>query len=374
MPQEQWPASRPERNAQENAQEPVRPRSNRPEGTAMSFAAITDRRAIIRAGGLAALGALSPNFLSSRAFAQQKLVLKASDVHPEGYPTVAAVESLGKKLESATNGRISVQMYAAMQLGGEKEAIEQAQIGAIQLARVSVGAIGPVVNELNVLNLPFLFRNTAHMERVIDGDIGTELLDKVTNDPKIGLVALCWMDAGARNVYDTKKPIKDIADLKGLKIRVIGNPMFVDMMNALGGNGVAMGYDQVFSALQTGVVDGAENNLPSYVFDNHYTVAKYYTRTEHLIVPEILVLSRKTWDALSKEDQDLMRKLAREAQLEERDLWNKYEAAALEKAKAAGNQIIDVADKKPFQDAVKPVWDKYGPKFADTIKRISAVE
>jgi TRAP-type C4-dicarboxylate transport system substrate-binding protein len=182
------------------------------------------------------------------------------------------------------------------------------------------------------------------------------------------------MDAGARNVYDTKKPIKDIADLKGLKIRVIGNPMFVDMMNALGGNGVAMGYDQVFSALQTGVVDGAENNLPSYVFDNHYTVAKYYTRTEHLIVPEILVFSRKTWDTLSKDDQDIIRKLAREAQLEERDLWNKYETAALEKAKAAGNQIIDVTDKKPFQDAVKPVWDKYGPKFADTINRIQAVQ
>ncbi len=301
-------------------------------------------------------------------------MLKASDVHPEGYPTVAAVENLGKKLDSATGGRLSVQMYAAMQLGGEKEAIEQAQIGAIQLARVSVGTLGPVINDLNVLNLPFLFRNTAHMEKVIDGDIGAELLDKVTNDPKAGLVALCWMDAGARNLYDTKRPIRSIADLKGLKIRVIGNPMFVDMMNALGGNGVAMGYDQVFSALQTGVVDGAENNLPSYVFDNHYQAAKYYSLTQHLIVPEILVFSRKTWDTLSKDDQDLLRKLAREAQLDERDLWNKYEMAALEKAKAAGNQIIDISDKTPFQDAVKPVWDKYGPKFADMIKRIEAVQ
>ena len=333
-----------------------------------------DRRTAIRLGGVAALGMLSRDFLATPALAQQKTVLKASDVHPEGYPTVAAVESLGKKLESATNGRYSVQMYAAMQLGGEKEAIEQAQIGAIQLARISVGALGPVISDLNVINLPFLFRNTAHMQKVIDGDIGTELLDKVTNDPKAGLVALCWMDAGARNLYNTKRPIKTIADLKGLKFRVIGNPMFVDMMNALGGNGVAMGYDQVFSALQTGVVDGAENNLPSYVFDNHYQVAKYYTRSEHLIVPEILILSRKTWDAMSKDDQALMQKLGREAQLEERDLWNKYEAAALDKAKAAGCEIIDIADKKPFQDAVKPVWDKYGPKFADVIKRIEAVQ
>jgi tripartite ATP-independent transporter DctP family solute receptor len=312
--------------------------------------------------------------LSSGALAQQKLVLKASDVHPAGYPTVVAVEHLGDKLAKATNGRLSVQMYAAMQLGGEKEAIEQAQIGAIQLARVSVGALGPVISDLNVLNLPFLFRDTAHMQKVIDGAIGQELLDKVTGNPNAGLVGLCWMDAGARSLYDTKKPIKTIADLKGLKVRVMGNPMFVDMMNALGGNGVAMGYDQVFSALQTGVVDGAENNPPSFVFDNHYQVAKYYTLTEHLIVPEILVLSRKTWDALSKEDQALMRKLAREAQLEERALWQSYETNAIEKAKAAGIEIIPVADKAPFQAAVKPVWEKYGPRFAELIKRIQAVE
>src|SRR5712675_1167347 len=181
--------------------------------------------------------------LGSAAIAQQKLILKASDVHPAGYPTVVAVENLGKKLEAATQGRLSVQMYAAMQLGGEKEAIEQAQVGAIQLARVSVGTLGPVIDDLNVFNLPFLFRNTAHMQKVIDGDIGTELLDKVSNNDKAGLIGLCWMDAGARSVYDTRKPIKSIADLKGLKVRVMGNPMFVDMMNALGGNGVAMGYD-----------------------------------------------------------------------------------------------------------------------------------
>ena len=308
-----------------------------------------DRRAFIRLGaGLGAgLGArfgagtavagLAGN-LATPAFAQQKLALKASDVHPAGYPTVAAVESLGKKLEAATQGRLSVQMFASMQLGGEKEAIEQAQVGAIQLARVSVGTLGPVIDELNVFNLPFLFRNTAHMQKVIDGDIGTELLDKVSNNDKAGLIGLCWMDAGARSVYTIKKPVHTIADLKGLKIRVIGNPMFVDMMNALGGNGVAMGYDQVFSALQTGVVDGAENNPPSYVFDNHYTVAKYYTLTQHLIVPEILVFSRKTWDTLSKDDQALVKKFGREAQAEERVLWNKYEASAHGKSQSRGQR------------------------------------
>ena len=305
------------------------------------------------------------------AFAQT--TLKASDVHPPGYPTVAAVESLGKKLEAATNGRLTVQIFASMLLGGEKEAIEQAQVGALQFARVSVGTIGPVIDDLNVFNLPFLFRNTAHMQKVIDGALGSELLDKVTANEKAGLVGLCWMDAGARSFYNTKHPIKSIADLKGLKVRVIGNPMFVDMANALGANGVAMGYDQVFSALQTGVIDGAENNPPSFVFDNHYQVAKNYTLTEHLIVPEILVFSRKSWDSLSKDDQALIKKFGGEAQAEERVLWAEYEKQAMDKARSGGVQIVETIDKQPFQDAVKPVWDKYGPRFSELVKRIQAV-
>ncbi len=328
------------------------------------------RRDLLTLAGAATLAAASP---LRQARAEPATVLKASDVHPEGYPTVQAVENMGKKLEQATGGRIGIQMYASMQLGGEKEAIEQAQIGALQLARVSVGALGPVVSDLNVFNLPFLFRNTEHMEKVIDGPIGQAMLDKVTDNPQVKLIGLCWMDAGARNVYDSKKPIRTIEDLKGQKVRVMGNPMFVDMMNALGGNGVAMGYDQVFSALQTGVVDGAENNPPSFVFDNHYQVAKYYSLTEHLIVPEMLVFSRVGWDKLAPGDQGLIKKVSREAQLDERQLWQKVEAEAMTRMKAAGIEIIPIADKEPFQDAVKPVWDKYGAKYADLIKQIQAV-
>jgi tripartite ATP-independent transporter DctP family solute receptor len=324
---------------------------------------------------LLAAGLVTLAFTTGSAVAQDKMIFKASDVHPAGYPTVVAVENLGKKLSAVTNGRYSVQMYPAMQLGGEKEAIEQAQVGAIQIARVSVGALGPVVDDLNVFNLPYVFRDTAHMQKVIDGQIGQDLLDKVTNSGK-GLIGLCWMDAGARNFYNTKKPIKTVADLKGMKVRVMGNPMFVDMANSMGGNGVAMGYDQVFSALQTGVVDGAENNPPSFVFDNHYQVAKFYTVDEHLIVPEMLVFSKKAWDAMSKDDQALLVKFSKEAQQEERKLWEAYEKQAMDKAKTAGIQIIEVsaADKKVFQDAVKPVWDKYGPKYADMVKRIQEVK
>jgi tripartite ATP-independent transporter DctP family solute receptor len=321
--------------------------------------------------GLGAAGLTAGLTLSANA--QTKAVFKASDVQPPGYPTVAATENLGKKLSEATQSRLSIQMYPSMQLGGEKETIEQTQIGAIQMLRVSVGSMGPIVDDINVINMPFLFKNIAHANKMMDGPIGQELLDKITASPNANLVALCWMDSGARSLYNTKHPIKSIEDIKGLKFRVIGNPIFVDMMNALGGNGVAMGYDQVFSALQTGVIDGAENNMPSYVFSNHYTAAKYVSLTEHLMIPEMLVFSKRIWNTLSADDQNLIRKFAREAQLEERELWNQYEQKALEKAKAAGSQIIEIADKTPFQNAVKPVWDKYGPKYQDMIKRIQGI-
>ena len=330
------------------------------------------RRDFIKIGaGLGAAG-LATGF-AWPACAQAKMVFKASDVQPAGYPTVAATENLGKKLAEATNGRLSVQMYPSMQLGGEKETIEQTQIGAIQLLRVSAGTMGPIVDDINVVNMPFLFKSIAHSEKMMDGPIGQELLDKITASPNANLVALCWMNSGARSLYNSKHPIKSIENVKGLKFRVIGNPIFIEMMNSLGGNGVAMGYDQVFSALQTGVIDGAENNPPSYVFSNHYTAAKYYSLTEHLVIPEVLVFSKRAWANLSADDQNLLKKFAREAQLEQRELWKKYEQLAMDKAKAAGSEITEINDKTPFQKAVKPVWDKYGPKYQDMINRIQAI-
>jgi tripartite ATP-independent transporter DctP family solute receptor len=326
----------------------------------------------LSAGLGAGLGAATLAPISSGR-AQTKAVFKAADVQPVGYPTVAAVESMGKKLAEATQGRLSIQTYPSAQLGAEKETIEQTQIGAIQMLRVSAGAVGPIVDDINVVNMPFLFKNVAQSWKMMDGEIGQELLDKITASPNANLVGLCWMDSGARSFYNTKHPIKSIADVHGLKLRVIGNPIFIDMVNSLGGNGIAMGYDQVFSSLQTGVIDGAENNPPSYVFSNHYTAAKYYSLTEHLIIPEILCFSKRSWTGLSADDQALVKKFAREAQLEERELWKKYETTAMEKAKAAGCEIVEIADKKPFQDAVKPVWDKYGPKYQAMIQRIQAL-
>ena len=304
--------------------------------------------------------------------AHAQTVLKAHDTHPAGYPTVAAMESLGKKLETATSGRIKLQMFPGAVLGQEKEAVEQTQLGAIQIARISLGVIGPIVPEVNVFNMPFVFRDIAHMRKVIDGTVGDELLAKVTASPA-RLVALGWMDGGSRSLY-TKKPVRSPADLKGLKIRMMGNPLFVDTMNAMGGNGISMAYGEVFTSLQTGVIDGAENNPPSYFTANHYTTpAKYYAQTHHLIIPEIFVMSKVAWDKLTPADQALIKKLSREAQLEQRALWDKSVEDYSAKLKAAGVEFINV-DQKPFYDATAPVRAKYGEKLADLMKQIDAVK
>ncbi|MFL4980715.1 MAG: TRAP transporter substrate-binding protein [Xanthobacteraceae bacterium] len=329
-----------------------------------------ERRKVI----LAVLFAFGGLGLGGPAWAQQKGVLKATDVHPLGYPTVEAVVRMGKKLGEATSGRIGIQMYPSMQLGGEKEMIEQAQVGALAIARVSVGPMGPIVPEFNVFNLPFMFRDAAHMEKVIDGPIGDELLNKLSDHPTANLIGLCWMNAGTRHVYNSKKPIRSVEDLKGLKIRMMGNPVFVDTMNALGGNGVSMGFDQVVNAMQTGVVDGAENNEPTYTTGQHYRYAKYFSLTGHLMIPEVLVFSKKVFAALAKDDQELIRRLARDAQQEERTLWYEMEKKSIAQMKEAGAEIIDIADKKPFQAAVKPVWDKYGAQLSALIDRIQNVK
>ena len=326
---------------------------------------MTKRRTLIQATVAAACA-------SVLGLASAQTVLKAADVHPAGYPTVVAVEAMGKKLEAASQGRYKFQMFPGSVLGDEKAMIEQTQVGAIQLLRTSLGPVGPVVPEVNVFNMPFVFRDVAHMRAVIDGPIGQELLDKISASPA-KMVALAWMDGGSRSLY-TKKPVRTPADLKGQKIRMMGNPLFVDTMNAMGGNGIAMAYGEVFTSLQTGVIDGAENNPPSYFTANHYnTPAKYYSQTNHLIIPEILVMSKVAWDKLTPADQATVKKLAREAQMEQRQIWDKSVAEYSAKLKAAGVEFINI-DNKPFFDATAPVRAKYGARNADLMQRIGAVQ
>ncbi len=327
---------------------------------------MTFRRKLIAAATLAAVAFTAP------LVAQAQIILKAADVHPEGYPNVVAIQSLGKKLEAATNGKYKLTMFPGGVLGGEKEMIEQTQVGAINILRTSLGPLGPVVPDVNVFNMPFVFRSEAHMRAVIDGPIGQEILDKITASPA-KMVALGWMDGGSRSLY-TKKPVRTPADLKGQKVRMMGNPLFVDTMNAMGGNGIAMGYGEVFSALQTGVLDGAENNPPSMFTSNHYNAgAKYYSQTNHLIIPEIFVMSKVTWDKMTPEEHTLVKKFSREAQFEQRALWDKSVAEYSAKLKAAGVEFIPV-DQKVFYDATASVRAKYGAPYADLIKRIEATK
>jgi tripartite ATP-independent transporter DctP family solute receptor len=314
--------------------------------------------------------ALSAAMLLPAIAHAQNIVLKSHDTHPAGYPTVVAIESMGKKLDAATQGRIKVQMFPGAVLGQEKEAVEQTQLGAIQIARISLGVMGPVVSEVNVFNMPFVFRDEKHMRAVIDGPIGQEILDKVTASPA-KLVGLGFMDGGSRSLY-TKKKVMKPEDLKGQKVRMMGNPLFVDTMNAMGGNGIAMAYGEVFTALQTGVIDGAENNPPSFVTANHYTTgAKFYAQTNHLIIPEIFVMSKVAWDKFSPADQTLIKRLSREAQLEQRGLWDKAVEENVAKLKAAGVEFVAV-DQKPFFDATAPVRAKYGEKLLDLMKRVES--
>jgi tripartite ATP-independent transporter DctP family solute receptor len=306
--------------------------------------------------------------------AQAELKIKFAEVHPAGYAPVVAEQDMGKKLEEQSKGEISFKMYAGGVLGSEKEVVEQLQSGAIQMTRVSLGIVGPVVEDVNVFNLPFVFRDQAHMRTVIDGEIGQEILDKITNSPA-NMVALAWMDGGTRNLY-TKKPVRQLSDLKGMKIRVQGNPLFIDTFNAMGGSGIGMATGEIFSALQTGVIDGAENNPPTYFQHNHYQNAKFFTMTEHLILPEPIVMAKVTWEKLKPEQQALVKKLAKEAQAEERVLWDKSSSDAEGKLKAAGVEFITLTpeQKKAFYDATQPIRDKYGAPFKTLIDRIEAVQ
>jgi tripartite ATP-independent transporter DctP family solute receptor len=263
-----------------------------------------------------------------------------------------------------------------MQLGGEKEFLEQTQIGAIDFARVSLGVMGAIVPDLNVFNLPFVFRSTDHMYKVVDGPLGDELLQLITDHPTANLIGLAWMDGGTRNLYNGVREIASMDDIDGLKIRVMGNPIFVDMMNAIGGNGISMGYDELINALQTGVVDGAENNYPSYATGQHYDYAKYYSLTGHLIIPEILVMSKIVWSGMSAEDQALIAAFAKEAQAEQRALWQAQEQVSLDDMLAHGVVITEISpeEKQRFQDAMKPVYATHAADLVGLIERIQEVQ
>ncbi|RWE12458.1 MAG: TRAP transporter substrate-binding protein [Mesorhizobium sp.] len=304
--------------------------------------------------------------------ANAETVLRSADTHPDGYPTVEAVKYMGELIKQRTNGRYSIEVYHSAQLGEEKDTIEQTQTGVIDLNRVSMGPFNGIVPETQVPSLPYMFRSVDQMRHVMDGPIGEQILKAFEAHD---LVGLAFYDSGARSFYNTKKDITSIADLKGMKFRVIQSDVFVDMVNALGANATPMAYGEVYSALETGVIDGAENNWPSFESAKHYEVAKHYTIDQHQIVPEVLVMAKASWDKLSPEDQAIVRQAAKDSVVKMRELWDAQEKKSRDIVEKAGVKVSEI-DKQPLIDAMKPVYDKYlsTPELKDLAARIQATK
>ena len=292
-------------------------------------------------------------------------VLKLAETHPKGYPTEVADEYFAQLVTERSGGKLKAEVYPGSSLGEEKAAIEQVQLGALAFTRVSSGPMAEFNKALGAFSLPYIFDNADHMWKYLNGPDGQKLLDGLASSRFIGL---CYYDPGARSFYSTKE-IRKFADLKGLKIRVIQNKINMELMQALGASATPMPYGQVFSSLQTGVIDAAENNFPSYLTANHYQVAKYYLVDTHQRVPEVLVMSKVIHDRLSKADQALIKKAAQDSVAKQRELWNAFEKEAEAKVKAAGSIITYLKDLSDFQKAVKPVIDAH-PEFADVLKGI----
>jgi tripartite ATP-independent transporter DctP family solute receptor len=304
--------------------------------------------------------------------ASAQTVLRSSDTHPDGYPTVEAVTYFGQLVEERTAGRYKVEVYFGAQLGQEADTIEQVRSGVIDLNRVSMGPWNGLVPSTQIPSLPYIFRSPEHARNVMSGPIGDEIAAGFLDH---GVVLLAYYDGGARSFYNSKKPINAAADLQGLKIRVIQSDIFVDMVAALGASATPMPYGEVYSGIETGVIDGAENNFPSYDTAKHFEVAQHYALDEHLIVPEVFVMSKAAWDKLTPEDQAIFKQAARESMTKQWELWDAQVAKSRALVEAAGS-MITTPEKQPFIDAMKPVYDKWvtTPELQDLVARIQATE
>lgn len=293
---------------------------------------------------------------------------RLAETHPPDYPTTLGDKKFAELVDQKSEGRIKIDVFPSAQLGDEKAVIEQVQLGAIEFTRVSSGALAGFNKDYGVFSLPYIFDSQDHMWNFLKGETGEKLLTSLESSKMRGLA---YYDPGARSFY-TKEPVKSLEDLKGKKIRVIQNQVNVDIMEALGASATPMPYGEVFSALQTGVIDGAENNYPSYYSSKHYEVAKNYIVDTHQRVPEVLLISTATWSKLSEEDQKILKEAAMESVAYQIEQWNKYEQESKDKVIAAGSTITEVSDLGPWQEAVKPVIEKYRPDFGEVLDAIDA--
>ncbi|WP_025033387.1 TRAP transporter substrate-binding protein [Bradyrhizobium sp. DOA9] len=316
------------------------------------------------------LAAVSSGMRATGAVARE---FRAADTQTENYPTVQALRYMGALIAERTGGRHEIKVFHSRQLGEEKETIEQTRAGAIDLNRTNVALIGNFVPAMNVLAMPFLFRSIEHMQKVLDGPVGNEILGSF--EP-YGFVGLAFYDSGARSIYNGVRPVKTITDLKGLRIRVQQSELMSQMMRALGAEPVELPYGQVLTGLANHLIDGAENNWPSFVTTNHYKHAGHYTLTEHTMSPEVLVISLKAWKSLSAEEQTIFREAAQRSSRFMREKWRDLEEQSQRQAQEAGVTVIKDIDRKPFEDAMAAIYAKAerDPAAAALIERIRKVE
>jgi tripartite ATP-independent transporter DctP family solute receptor len=298
---------------------------------------------------------------------------RAADTQSEDYPTVQALRYMGRLIAEKSGGRHQIRVFHSRQLGEEKETIEQTRAGAIDLNRTNVALIGTFVPAMNVLAMPFLFRSIEHLQKVLDGPIGNEILGSF--EP-YGFVGLAFYDSGARSIYNSVRPVRSIADMKGLRLRVQQSELMSDMITALGAEAIELPYGQVLTGLATKLIDGAENNWPSFVTTDHYKYAGFYTLTEHTMSPEVLVMSQKAWESLSPEDRKIFREAAKRSSQFMREKWKDLEDQSRVQAKAAGVTIVTDFDRKPFEAAMAEIYAKAqrDPAAAQLIERIRKVE
>ncbi len=299
--------------------------------------------------------------------------MKLAEVHEASFPTTLGDMEFARLVSIGTQGRVHITVYANGTLGQDEKAIvEQTQMGALDFARISLGPVTQFAKELNVLTLPYIYRDSAHMWKVLSGPIGTKLLTAVS---KANMTGLCYYDAGARSFYNTKKDIKTLADMKGMKIRVLQAKQMMDMVKLLGASPTPMAMGDIYSGLQTNIIDGAENNWPSYISFSHYEIARHYTVDGHQRVPEILVASNVAMNKLSKADQAVIAKAALDSVEFQKAKWAQSEKENEAKAKAAGCSITYLTPKAlaEFQKAVQPIYAEY-KEYAGLIAEIQAVK
>lgn len=282
--------------------------------------------------------------------------LMAADSQPENYPTVAALRFFAAELSRLTDGRLAVDVYPSEQLGGQSDTLELAQLGGIDFIRINSAPLNVLVPETLVPSLPFLFRSIAHMRTAMDGAPGRAILSGLSNH---GLIGLAFYDSGARSIYTVNRAVREPADMAGLKIRVQTSDLFVSMIEAMGGNATPMAYGEVYQGMVQGVIDGAENNFPSYESSRHFEVAPVYSLTRHVMAPEILAMSKRSWDKLSAADREAVTQAAAASVPVMRQIWDRQVVQSREIVTAAGVEIVEDVDQPAFSRLMQPIWAQY---------------